>query len=181
LANYLIQSDSGILHDLAIGDSGSRWCLPHRDGGVAPGFIAAASPETLRRTTLGQLQMDDGCQLRNVVAGWQQARRSFRDGSCGRHRLSAQETATSWEMSLLPDAIARYIVSKGSIAINGVSLTVADYDSALSWFKVSVIPQLMLRQICYLRPGSLVNLEGDILGKYIEKITLFWIPQQFHR
>lgn len=172
----LIQSDSGILHDLAIGDSVAvdGVCLTVME--VLPqGFIAAASPETLRRTTLGQLQMDDG--FVNLET-------SLRVGSkLGGHFVmghvdgigclqALQETATSWEMSFTsPDAIARYIVSKGSIAINGVSLTVADYDSALSWFKVSVIPLTYAEtNLRYLRPGSLVNLEGDILGKYIEKL-----------
>jgi len=113
--------------------------------------------------------MDDG--FVNLETSLAAARRSFRDGSCGRHRLSASSTGNSYFLGdefTSPDAIARYIVSKG-IAINGVSLTVADYDSALSWFKVTLTYAETNR---YLRPGSLVNLEGDILGKYIEKFIL---------
>lgn len=170
------QSDSVILHDLAIGDSVAvdGVCLTVME--VLPqGFIAAASPETLRRTTLGQRQINDG--FVNLET-------SLRVGSkLGGHFVmghvdgigclqALQQTATSWEMSFTsPDAIARYIVPKGSITINGVSLTVADYDPALSCFKVSVIPLTYAEtNLRYLRPDSLVNLEGDILGKYIEKL-----------
>lgn len=165
-----------LLRDIAIGDSVAvdGVCLTVME--VLPqGFIAAASPETLRRTTLGQGQSED-CFV-NLEA-------SLRVGSkLGGHFVmghvdgigylqALEQTATSWEISFTaPDVIARYIVPKGSIAVNGVSLTVADYDPDLSWFKVAVIPltydQTNLR---YLRPGSWVNLEADILGKYIEKL-----------
>ena len=170
------QPDSIIWQDIAIGDSVAvdGVCLTVME--VLPqGFIAAASPETLRRTTLGQRQMDDG--FVNLET-------SLRVGSkLGGHFVmghvdgvgclqTVQQTATSWEMSFTaPDAIARYIVPKGSIAVNGVSLTVADYDPALSWFKVAVIPLTYTEtNLRYLRTGSRVNLEGDILGKYVEKL-----------
>lgn len=165
-----------ILQDLAIGDSVAvdGVCLTVTE--VLPqGFIAAASPETLRRTTLGQGQSED--YFVNLET-------SLRVGSkLGGHFVmghvdgigclqAVEQTATSWEMSFTaPDAIARYIVPKGSIAVNGVSLTVADYDPGLSWFKAAVIPLTYAEtNLRYLRPGSMVNLEGDILGKYIEKL-----------
>jgi len=73
----------------------------HRDGGVAPGFIAAASPETLRRTTLGQLQMDDGfVNLETSLRAGSKLGGHFVMGHVdGIGCLQAlQETATSWEM-----------------------------------------------------------------------------------
>lgn len=165
-----------ILQDLAIGDSVAvdGVCLTVTE--VLPqGFIAAASPETLRRTTLGQGQSED--YFVNLET-------SLRVGSkLGGHFVmghvdgigclqAVEQTATSWEMSFTaPDAIARYIVPKGSIAVNGVSLTVADYEPGLSWFKAAVIPLTYAEtNLRYLRQGSMVNLEGDILGKYIEKL-----------
>jgi riboflavin synthase len=168
-----------ILRDLAIGDSVSvdGVCLTVMS--VLPqGFIAAASPETLSRTTLGQRQIDDG--FVNLET-------SLRVGSkLGGHFVmghvdgigclqEVEQTATSWEMSFTTtDAIARYIVPKGSIAVNGVSLTIADYDPAQNWFKVAVIPLTYAdTNLRYLRPGSLVNLEADILGKYVEKLLNF--------
>ena len=171
------QPESDVIwRDLAIGDSVAvdGVCLTVMK--VLPqGFIAAASPETLRRTTLGQRQLDDG--FVNLET-------SLRVGSkLGGHFVmghvdgigclqAIEQTATSWEISFTaPDAIARYIVPKGSIAVNGVSLTVADYAPGLNWFKVAVIPLTYAEtNLRYLRPGSWVNLEGDILGKYIEKL-----------
>ncbi|MBC7825506.1 MAG: riboflavin synthase, partial [Candidatus Parcubacteria bacterium] len=68
------------------------------------------------------------------------------------------------------DRVARYILPKGSVAVNGISLTVADCDPAGSWFMVAVIPHTYAEtNLCHLKPGNWVNLEGDILGKYVEK------------
>jgi riboflavin synthase len=85
---------------------------------------------------------------------------------------TVEQTATSWEMSFTTtDVIARYIVPKGSIAVNGVSLTIADCDLDGRSFKVAVIPLTYAQTNLHdLRPGSSVNLEGDILGKYVEKL-----------
>ena len=165
-----------ILRDLAIGDSVAvdGVCLTVMEV-LSQGFIAAASPETLRRTTLGQRQLDNNfVNLETALRVGSKLGGHFVMGHVdGIGRLQAlEQTATSWEMSFTaPSAIARYIVPKGSIAVNGVSLTVADYDPAMGVFKAAVIPltyeQTNLR---YLRPGSWVNLEGDILGKYVEKL-----------
>lgn len=172
-----------ILQDLAIGDSVAvdGICLTVVTI-EANGFIAAVSPETLRRSTLGHSQSK--LMYVNLEA-------SLRVGSkLGGHFVtghvdgvgSLQESVlvrNSWEMSFAAPPtlvepwqrqIAPYIVPKGSIAVNGISLTVAECDRASTWFKVAVIPhtyeQTNLRT---LQPGSWVNLEGDILGKYVEK------------
>jgi riboflavin synthase len=146
------------------------------------GFVAVVSPETLRRSTLGQGGGQDGGQ----DGGHLQVNleTSLRVGSkLGGHFVtghvdgigylkSAVATATSWEMTFTTDslAVARYIVSKGSIAVNGISLTVADCDPIGTWFTVAVIPHTYAEtNLCHLKPGSWVNLEGDILGKYVEK------------
>lgn len=167
------------MQDLATGDSIAvdGICLTVEKI-LKDGFIATASPETLRRTTLGQ----DQTQQRYV-----NLEASLRVGSkVGGHfvmghvdgigeLVSAQGTATSWEMTFTaPKAIARYIVPKGSIAINGISLTVADYQPELSQFMVAVIPLTYAEtNLQYLSPGGWVNLEGDILGKYVEKFVSF--------
>ena len=165
-----------ILQDLAIGDSVAvdGVCLTVVE--ILPtGFIAAASPETLRRTTLGKSELEDI---------WVNLETAVRVGSkLGGHFVSGhvdgvgsvqaiEQTANSWEISFTaPEQIARYIVPKGSIAINGVSLTVAECNSPGTWFKVAVIPHTFAEtNLCYLRTGSWVNLEGDILGKYVEKL-----------
>ena len=62
------------------------------------------------------------------------------------------------------------MITKGSIAVNGISLTIAECDLSGAWFKVSVIPHTYnYTNLYYLKPGDLVNIEGDILGKYVEK------------
>lgn len=164
------------LLDLAIGDSVAvdGVCLTVEE--ILPqGFVAAASPETLCRTTLGQIQR---------TAGYVNLETSLRVGSkLGGHFVTGHvdgigclqesvQTDKSWEMSFTAPLhqIGRYIIPKGSIAVNGVSLTVADCHPTGSWFKVAVIPHTYAQtNLVYLQTGSLVNLEGDILGKYVEK------------
>ena len=165
-----------ILTDIALGDSVAvdGICLTVTEV-LSQGFIAAVSPETLGRTTLAQRQSDD--RLVNLET-------SLRVGSkLGGHFVmghidgigyldAKEQTATSWEMSFTTtNAIARYIVPKGSIAINGISLTIADYDDDRCWFKVAVIPLTYAEtNLRYLQLGDTVNLEADILGKYMEKL-----------
>ena len=170
-----------ILPGLALGDSVAvdGVCLTVVE--ILPqGFVAIASPETLGRTTLG----DRANAFVNLET-------SLRAGSkIGGHFVTGHvdglgclqesvETGSSWEMtfgapaewaSLWQEQIAPYIIPKGSIAINGISLTVADCDPGGNWFKVAVIPHSFQEtNLRYLERGSLVNMEGDILGKYVAK------------
>ncbi|AFY45503.1 riboflavin synthase [Nostoc sp. PCC 7107] len=170
------QPSNVIMQDLAYGDSVAvdGICLTVEEI-LKDGFIATASPETLRRTTLG---------LEETQARYVNLEASLRvGGKVGGHfvmghvdgvgrLLTAEQTATSWEMTFTaPEAIARYIVPKGSIAVNGISLTVAAYEPELSHFTVAVIPLTYAdTNLRYLAPDSWVNLEGDILGKYVEKL-----------
>ncbi|MBW4643581.1 MAG: riboflavin synthase [Goleter apudmare HA4340-LM2] len=177
------QSSEIVMQDLAYGDSVAvdGVCLTV-EAVLKDGFIATASPETLRRTTLG------GEQSHQKYASPEHSRRvnletSLRvGGKVGGHfvmghvdgigrMLTAEQTASSWEMTFTaPEAIAQYIVPKGSIAVNGISLTVASYEPELSQFKVAVIPLTYAEtNLHYLTSGDVVNLEGDILGKYVEK------------
>ena len=174
-----IKSSASVMHDLAVGDSVAvdGVCLTVEDV-LKDGFIATASPETLRRTTLGQEQIEQ--RYVNLEA-------SLRVGSkVGGHFVMGhvdgigqmqlvEQTATSWEMTFTASAdIACYIVPKGSISVNGISLTVAEYQAETMQFKVAVIPLTYAEtNLCYLNAGSWVNLEGDILGKYVEKFVNF--------
>jgi riboflavin synthase len=171
-----------IAKDLAVGDSIAvdGVCLTVEK--VLPsGFVASVSPETLRRSTLG-----------NASGKWINLETALRVGSkLGGHFVSGHvdgigsldttmETATAWEMVFRPSPgevqswqkhIAPYIVSKGSIAINGISLTISDCDDGGNWFGVAVIPHTYHHtNLCHLQPGNLVNLETDLLGKYAEKL-----------
>ena len=175
-----------ILTDLAIGDSVAvdGACLTVEQ--ILPqGFIAAISPETLDRTTIGH---------RDRTANYVNLETSLRvGGKIGGHfvsghidgvgrLVSAQATATSWELRFAApqsltaqwsNYLSRYLVSKGSIAINGVSLTIAGCDPAGDWFTVAVIPLTYAKtNLSQLKPDAWVNLEADILGKYVEKLIM---------
>lgn len=166
---------SAILLDLEIGDSVAvdGICLTVTQ--ILPtGFTADVSPETLTRTTLGhasdsaQVNLEPSLKVGSKLGG------HFVTGHIDGvgHLEASVQTENAWELSFrVADArVARYIVSKGSIAVNGVSLTVADCDAIGSWFKVAVIPLTYAEtNLGDLQPGSPVNLEGDVLGKYVEK------------
>lgn len=173
-----------IFADLALGDSVAvdGVCLTVETIS-SNGFVAIASPETLTRSTLGH--RDQASPLTNLET-------SLRMGSkLGGHfvtghvdgigcLLESVSTASAWSMSFTyPDdqgdtwceAIAPYLVLKGSVAVNGISLTIADCDPSRNWFKVAVIPHTYQHtNLCYLKPGDWVNLESDILGKYVNQL-----------
>ncbi|NER49326.1 MAG: riboflavin synthase [Symploca sp. SIO1A3] len=184
-----------ILQDLAIGDSVAvdGICLTVETILVS-GFVATASDETLYRTTLGRPEQ---------AAPWVNLETSVRVGSkLGGHFVTghidsigclreAVRTPNSWEMYFTAAAseaqlwerhIARYLVPKGSIAVNGVSLTIADCDPQGSWFKAAVIPHSYAEtNLSHLQPGNWVNLESDILGKYVEKLLGYQLSGSEHR
>ena len=173
-----------ICADLALGDSVAvdGVCLTVEKI-IKGGFVATASPETLNRTILAK----NINQNKNV-----NLETSLRVGSkIGGHFVSGHvdgigclvETVNqqkSWEMKFSAPQklisewnsyLAPYIVSKGSIAINGVSLTVADCDLYGSWFTVAVIPVTYKEtNLSLLKSGDWVNLESDILGKYVDRL-----------
>ncbi|NET32991.1 MAG: riboflavin synthase [Cyanothece sp. SIO1E1] len=165
----------GLLKDLAIGDSVAvnGVCLTVTK--ILPaGFLAAASPETLQRSTLGSTEVSTCVNLEPSLRVGSKIGGHFVTGHVdGKGCVEASvRTANAWEMSftIADSNVARYIVFKGSIAVNGVSLTVADCDPTGNWFKVAVIPHTYTEtNLQYLEPGQWVNMEGDILGKYVEK------------
>ena len=175
---------SQITSDLALGDSVAvdGVCLTVETI-LERGFIATASPETLDRTTLGD---------RDRSAKYVNLETSLRMGSkIGGHFVTghidgigclveAVSTANSWEIRFgMPtgmseqwqDRVGRYLVSKGSIAVNGISLTVAECAPDSSWFSAAVIPHTYSStNLSCLQAGNLVNLESDILGKYVDRL-----------
>lgn len=143
------------------------------------GFVAAVSPETLIRSTLGEsLQGSKAVNLETSLRVGGKLGGHFVTGhvdGIGKLKTSAR-SASSWEMTFTAqsDRVSRYILRKGSIAINGISLTIADCDPEGSWFMVAVIPHTYAEtNLSSLQPGSPVNLEGDILGKYVEKFLRY--------
>ncbi len=140
---------------------------------VSPeGFSADGSRETLQRSTLGVLRAGSAVNLEravtpatrlggHIVQGHVDARGRF---------VSADEHGGSWTVRFAyPPEIAQYLVFKGSVAVEGVSLTVAAL--AAEYFEIAVIPKTWaVTNLSSLRPGDEVNLEADIIAKYVERI-----------
>lgn len=135
------------------------------------GFCADVMPETLRRTNLGKLNSGDSVNLERAMAA---------DGRFGGHIVSGHidgvgyihekrpEGNAVWVKIGAPTEILDLIVEKGSIAIDGISLTVATVSDRD--FQVSVIPHTGEETILLKKEvGEAVNLENDIVGKYIQK------------
>lgn len=162
-----------ILSDLKIGDSvavnGVCLTATSKDGG---GFTADVMHETLNRSSLGDLVPGSRVNLERAMAA---------DGRFGGHIVSGHIDGTGtvaalrkddnaiWYTIQAPAALLRYVVEKGSITIDGVSLTVATVEP--DRFSVSLIPHTAAVTILgRKRPGDTVNLETDIIGKYVEKL-----------
>ena len=179
-----------IICDLAIGDSVAvdGVCLTVETI-LDRGFIATASPETLKRTTLGDrenaakyVNLETSLRMGNKIGGHFVT--GHIDGvGC---LIESVSTATSWEIRFgMPtgmseqwqEKIGRYLVSKGSIAVNGISLTIADCAPDGIWFSAAVIPHTYAQtNLSCLRSGNLVNLESDILGKYVDRLISHRLP-----
>ena len=137
------------------------------------GFDADVMPETLRRTALGALAEGDRVNLElplrasdrlggHIVQGHVDATgtvdSAVDDGFSRLVRISA------------PEELLRYVVEKGSIAVDGVSLTVAEVDD--DGFTVALIPETLERTtLGSAGPGRTVNIEVDVLAKYVEKLA----------
>ena len=138
----------------------------------ADSFAADGSRETLQRSTLGTLRAGSPVNLEravtpttrlggHIVQGHVDARGRF---------LSAEEHGGSWTVRVAyPNEVARYLVFKGSVAVEGISLTVAAL--ADEHFEIAVIPKTWnMTNLSALRPGDSVNIEADIIAKYVERI-----------
>lgn len=131
-----------------------------------------AVPETLSRTNLGSLTAGDPVNLERPLAVGDRLGGHFVqghiDGVGTVISLQENENAVVIEISV-PERLRRYLVEKGSVTVDGVSLTVAEVREAS--FSVWTIPHTRnITNIGFLKPGDEVNLECDILGKYIESL-----------
>jgi riboflavin synthase len=139
----------------------------------AGAFSADVSPETLRRSNLGDLRMGALVNLERPLTP---------SGRLGGHLVQGHIDGTGellaldplgndnwWLRVRIPGELGRYVVAKGSIAIDGISLTVASLDQ--DSLAVAIVP-LTYRGTALgaRRPGDRVNLECDILAKYVEKL-----------
>ncbi len=137
-------------------------------------FAADVSRETLQRSTLGSLQPGSPVNLEravtpatrlggHIVQGHVDARGRF---------LGAESHDESWTFRIgYPKEIARYLVFKGSIAVEGISLTIAGLSD--DYFEIAVIPKTWeVTNFSHLKPDDEVNLEVDVIAKYVERILI---------
>jgi riboflavin synthase len=138
-------------------------------------FAADVSGETLNRSTLGNLKIGSKVNLEravtpltrlggHIVQGHVDARGDF---------LTAKQEGDFWTVRIgFPKEIAQYLVYKGSISVEGISLTIANL--AEDYFDVAVIPKTWeLTNLSALKNGDAVNLEADVIAKYVERIMLY--------
>ena len=169
-----------VLENTKIGDSiavnGVCLTVTSLGGGY---FTADAMPETLNRSSLGELKPGSSVNLERAMPA---------DGRFGGHIVSGHIDGTGrieqiqsddnavWYTVAADPAILRYVVEKGSITIDGISLTVAYVDERV--FKVSIIPHTQkVTSLHEKKIGSVVNLECDIIGKYVEKLLKPYAPE----
>jgi len=140
---------------------------------TGPVFFADVVPETLRRTNLGAFEPGVEVNLELPLSA-----SSLLDGHLVQGHIDATATvrsvmtaAAGRELTIeLPTALSRYVAIKGSIAVDGVSLTVAEVDKPPGTFKVALIPHTLEHTIAggYKR-GSIVNLEADVVARYVAR------------
>jgi riboflavin synthase len=141
---------------------------------VANGTIRfQAVPETIARSTLGTLQRDEEVNVEPAIRAGEELGGHYVQGhvdAVGRIRSVEDEGQGLRVVVEAPEAVLRYCVEKGSVTVDGVSLTVADLaDDA---FSVALVPHTLgATTLSALRPGQAVNLEADVLAKYVERLV----------
>jgi riboflavin synthase len=149
-------------------------CLTVTDTGAGE-FTADVIGETLKHSTLGSLAAGQAVNLERPVRA---------DGRLGGHivqghvdgtgTIVSRQPGADWEVVRIsvPPELARYVVYKGSVAVDGVSLTVSGLsDAGTPWFEVSLIPETLQRTtLGFKQPGADVNLEVDLIAKYVERL-----------
>ena len=136
-------------------------------------FAADLAPETMRRTNLGDLSAGSLVNLERPLSP--QSRLSGHivqghvDGTGELHSLATLGNGNWWLQIRVPEELDRYLVFKGSIAIDGISLTIASLEGGL--MSVTIIPHTYeVTNLKTKRPGDRVNLECDVLAKHVEKL-----------
>ncbi|MEM5986141.1 riboflavin synthase [Corynebacterium hesseae] len=173
---------STVLSDAQLGDSiavnGVCLTVAELEEGT---FIADVMKESLNRSSLGELEVGSAVNLERAVLPTTRLGGHIVQGHVdGTGTLLSRTPSEHWEVLRfgLPRELARYVVEKGSIAVQGTSLTVSavsadkDEPGADGFFEVSLIPTT-LRDTVFgaMAPGARVNLEVDVVAKYVEKMV----------
>ncbi len=165
-----------VIEDASLGDSisvnGCCLTVAVRDGDT---WTADVMQETLDKTSLAGVKPGDSVNLERAVTAHTRLGGHIVQGHVdGVGTILGRTPSEHWELVevSLPTELARYLVDKGSITVDGVSLTVVEAKDAS--FTVSLIPETLARTTLGSRqPGSRVNLEVDVIAKYVEKLLPF--------
>lgn len=169
----LTVAGSKVLQDVKLGDSiaVNGTCLTVVEFG-ADHFTADVMPETVRSTVLAELKPGDTVNLERTLRLGDRLGGHIVSGHVdGVGTIRSKERLDNAVIVTIcaPPAVMRYIIHKGSVAIDGTSLTVVEFGE--DWFSVSLIPHTAaLTTVGLKEVGAKVNLEGDVLGKYVEKL-----------
>ncbi|MFG3286919.1 riboflavin synthase [Streptomyces sp. NPDC048111] len=135
-------------------------------------FTADVMDETLKRSSLGALQVGSRVNLeRPMAVGGRLGGHIVQGHVDGTGTVLARTPSENWEIVkiALPGDLSKYVVEKGSITVDGVSLTVV--EAAADYFTISLIPTtLALTTLGIKQPGDPVNLEVDVIAKYVERL-----------
>ncbi len=160
--------------DMAVGDSiaVNGVCLTAVSADPAGAIAVEAVPETLQRSNLGRLEVGDVVDLERPLAASGRFDGHIVQGhvdGVGTVRTIVDEGESRRFWFDVPAGLARYLVEKGSVAVDGISLTVSGVDAG--GFEVVLIPHtLEVTVLGRRRPGDPVNLEVDVLAKYVERL-----------
>ncbi|NLJ77310.1 MAG: riboflavin synthase [Peptococcaceae bacterium] len=174
-AQLLIKA-AKVIGDSRVGDSimVNGVCLTAVNFGES-NFTADVMAETLDKSNLGKLKIGDRVNLERALSLGDRLGGHIVSGHIDGIGTIVQRE--KHDIALLisikaPEAVMRYIIKKGSVAIDGISLTVVDF--AADVFRVSLIPHTAQETtLGFKKTGDSVNLEGDIVGKYIERMISF--------
>jgi riboflavin synthase len=134
-------------------------------------FTVDVVHETLQRSSLAKINVGDKVNLERATAVGDRLGGHIMQGHVDGTGVYLSRDAQGLTQFALPPALARYVVEKGSIAIDGVSLTVAAITE--DQFSIALIPTtLELTTLGRNEPGDLVNLEVDVVAKYVEKLAM---------
>ena len=175
----LVVRSPAVAKESAIGDSVAVNCccltVTARDGDT---LAFDAVPETLARTNLGRLHVGSPVNLERPLRLGDRLGGHLVQGhvdAVGEVRLVSPEGSSVRIAIDAPGNVRRYLVPKGSVAVDGVSLTVAAVTE--TGFEVVIIPHTAaVTTLGRVRPGDAVNLEADVVGKYIERLLAPYTP-----
>ena len=163
-----------VTEDADLGDSiavnGCCLTVVTNVGGV---FTADVMRETLAKTALGTFASGTRVNLERAVTPTTRLGGHIVQGHVdGTGAIVAREPSEHWELVTIsvPAELERYLVAKGSITVDGISLTVVEVADGA--FTVSLIPETLARTtLGFKQPGDVVNLEADVIAKYVEKMV----------